>query len=192
MYAVWQIKVVGNALRIVSFFNPSIRLFIPFRGGYLSGNCPCTRDFCEFCTTLPVPGTSLSSIRHPYPYPNFFTFVLSVGYTQNNTRSICPRYCLLNNLCNFRRTRIPVPGTSGSFVRRCQNDLGYGHSMFLPARNFWKFCTPVPQRAGVQAQHVYQPGTSVSSVCLCHNTRNNWKFCKTPIPLPGIHKPYKT
>ena len=38
-----------------------------------------TRDLCELCTTLPVPGTSVSSVRHSYPYPNFFNFVQSVG-----------------------------------------------------------------------------------------------------------------
>ena len=44
------------------------------------------------------------------------------------------------------KTLIPVPATSKSFVRRCHKNPGYEHGMFIPARrNFWKFCTPVPQ-----------------------------------------------
>ena len=39
---------------------------------------------------------------------------------------------------------------------------------------------------GVLVQPSYtNPGTSVSSVRLCHNTRNFWKFRKTFIPVPG-------
>ena len=91
-----------------------------------------TRNVCEFCTTfIPVPQLSI--------------FVLSVGYTQNHTRGIYPGYYPANNFCNFCRTLRPVPGTSESSVRRCHKDPGYGYSMFIPARNFWKFCTPVPQ-----------------------------------------------
>ena len=29
------------------------------------------------------------------------------------------------------------------------------------------------------------PGSAVSPVHLCHNTRNFWKICKTSIPVPG-------
>ena len=32
---------------------------------------------------------------------------------------------------------------------------------------------------------LYLPGTHVSSVRPCHNTRNFWRFCKTFLPLPG-------
>ena len=37
--------------------------------GYFPGYYPC-RNFCMFCTTfIPVPGASVSYVRHPNPYP---------------------------------------------------------------------------------------------------------------------------
>ena len=111
-------------------------------------NSTRTRNVSEFCTTfIPVPELSI--------------FVLSVGYTQNDTRGIYPGYYPTNDICNLCRTLIPVPGSSGSSVRRCTKTRGTG-TAFL-----------------------YLPGTSVSSVRPCHNTRNFWKFCKTFIPVPG-------
>ena len=66
----------------LSFFDQSFCLlfFAPFEAGIYPG-ITRTRDFCEFCITLPVPGTSVSSVRHSYPYPILFIFVLPVGYT---------------------------------------------------------------------------------------------------------------
>ena len=49
---------------------------------------------------------------------------------------------------------------------------------------------------GVGVQHVlYPPGFSVSYACLCHNTRNFWKFCNTSILVPessgsSVRPPY--
>ena len=159
----------------------------------------CTRNVCEFGTTL-------------IPVPELCVIVISVGYTQNHTRGIHPGYYPTKNHCNFCGTLIHAPGTSGSSVRRCHKDPAYGYSMFTHIRNFSKFCSPVPQypevlkvlqdvhtrarnfcefcktRAttpGVRVQHFLYPlGTSVSSVCPCHNTRNFWKFCNTSIPVP--------
>ena len=72
--------------------------------------------------------------------------------------------------------------------------------MHTRTRSFCEFCTPRATIPGVRVQHfLYPPGTSVTSVRPCHNARNfcdfntrnrNFsKFCKTPIPLTGIHKP---
>ena len=41
-------------------------------GTSASSVCPChtTRNFCEFCNFyVSVPGTSVSAVRTPYPYP---------------------------------------------------------------------------------------------------------------------------
>ena len=71
------IAVIGNALKIVSFFDqPICCFFAPFEAGIYQG-ITRTRDLCEFCTTLPVPGTFVSYVRHSYPYSNFlFSFCL--------------------------------------------------------------------------------------------------------------------
>ena len=114
----------------VFFSQLSCCFFAPFEAG-ISQGITRTRDFCEFCTTLPVPELSI--------------FVLSVGYTQNHTRGIYRGYYPAKNFCNFCRTLILVPGTFGSSVRRYHKNLGYGYSMLIPARKFWEFCTPVPQ-----------------------------------------------
>ena len=68
-----------------------------------------------------------------------------------------------------------IPGTSGSSVRRCHKDPGYGYSMFIPAQTFWEFCTLVPQYPEVLdiLQDFYT------------RTRKFWEFCKTLIPVPG-------
>ena len=63
-------------------------------------------------------------------------------------------------------------------------------------RNFCKFCTPAATIPGVRVHHVLYPlGTSMSSVWLCHNTWNIWKFCNTSIPVPetsgsSVRSPY--
>ena len=51
---------------------------------------------------------------------------------------------------------------------------GYGYSMLLPARNFWKLCTPVPEYP--ELLEVLQDFHT--------RTRNFWKFCTTFIPVP--------
>ena len=189
---------IGNALTILSFFTSQFVVFYPFEADIYSG-ITRTRNFGKFCTTLPVPGTSVNSVRHSIPVPELSICVLSVGYTQNHTRGIYPRYYPTNNFCKFyrtlipvprpsessvrtpvrgtgtaflyrpellwvlyaratipgtsgssvrlkfRRSHIPVPGTSESSVRQCHKDPVYGYGVFIPARNFCKFCTPVPQ-----------------------------------------------
>ena len=71
-----------------------------------------------------------------------------------------PGHTRTRNLCNFCRTYIhtrtrnfcklcttfkPVPGTSGSSVRQCHKQPGYGYSIFIPAWKFCNFMTPVPK-----------------------------------------------
>ena len=62
--------VIGKTLTIVSFIGQSNCFFFPFEAGTYPG-ITRTRDSCELCTTLPVPGTFVSFVRHSYPYPNF-------------------------------------------------------------------------------------------------------------------------
>ena len=142
------IAVTGNALTIVSFLTSQLFccFFAPLEAGIPQG-ITRAREFCEFCTTLPVPGTPMSSVRHSYPYPRtlYFRSVCRVRVTQKHTWGIIPGYYHTKNFCNFCRTLMPVPATSGSSVRRCHKDPEYGYGMFIPARNFRKFCTPVPQ-----------------------------------------------
>ena len=52
-------------------------------------------------------------------------------------------------------------------------------------RNLCEFCTPRATIPGVRVQHfLYAPGTSVSSVLPCHNTRSFCEFCNTSIRVP--------
>ena len=74
----------------------------------------------------------------------------SVGYAQTG-------YYPTKNFCEFCRTFILVPGTSGSSVRQCHKYPGYGYIIFT---------------------------TYVSSVRPCHNTLNFCEFCNTSIPYP--------
>ena len=80
--------------------------------------------------------------------------------------------------CAFTRV-LPVPGSFGSSVR-----LSYPY----PNCKFCKTIIPLP---GVRVQHLlYPPGTSVSSVRPCHNTRSFWKFCNTFILVPETSGSY--
>ena len=64
-------------------------------------------------------------------------------------------------------------------------------------RNFCKFFTPRVAIPGVRVkQLLYPPGTSVTYVRPCHNTRNFWKFCNSFIPVPetsgsSVRPPYR-
>ena len=103
---------------------------------------------------------------------------------------IYPGYYPTKNLCKFCRTFIPVPGTFGSSLHdihtrtpeilevlyaRDHNTRGTGTACFVPARNFREFCTPAPQhRELVEVLQDFRI-----------RTRNFWKICKIPIPLPG-------
>ena len=92
----------------------------------------------------------------------------------NHTRGIYPGYYPTNNFCKICRVLIPVTGTSGSSGRR-----SYLYSTELLEVLYARGTIP-----GVRVQHVLYPlGTSVSSVRLCHNTRNFWKFRKTSVPV---------
>ena len=55
-------------------------LYLP--GTSVSSVRPChnTRNFCEFCnTSIPVPGTSVSCVRSPYPYPELLRLLQDRG-----------------------------------------------------------------------------------------------------------------
>ena len=111
---------------------------------------------------------------------------------------IYPGTTRTRNSCNFCRTFMPVPGTSVSSVRPCHNTWKFWKfckiqdpelllvlwDIHTRTRNFCEFCTPRATIPGVRVQHLlYPPGTSVSSIRPCHNTRNFRKFCNTFIPV---------
>ena len=192
------ITVTGKALKLVYIFTSQFDVFSPLLRRI-------------FTRELPVPGTSVSSVQ-PYQYPERLSvmygihtctlsiFVMYVGHTHNHIRvCIFPGYYPTKNFCNFCRILISVLGTSGSSVRRCRKDPGYGvqHVYTRPellevlydfrtrTRNFCEFCKTRATIPGVREHHgLYPPGTSVSYVCLCNNTRNLWKLCNTSIPVP--------
>ena len=132
-----------------------------------------------------------------YPYPQLLQVLRTFTPVQRTSVSSV-QYDIHTRTRNFTKICTTVPQYPG-----------YGYSIFIPARNFCKFCTPVPQypellevlqdfhtrtrkfceschnTRGTGTACSYLPGTSVSSVRPCHNTRNFWKFCKTFIPVPG-------
>ena len=114
---------------------------------------------CNFCTPVPQsPGYGSCSC---IPDRNFCKF----STPRRNTR----------NFWMFCKPFIPVPGTAGSSVT-----LSYPYSDL-----FFEFGTTRATIPGVRVQHVLRPpGASVSSVCLCHNTRNFREFCTISIPVP--------
>ena len=120
---------------------------------------------------------------------------------------IYPGITSTRNFCKFCRAVIPVPGSPVSSVRPCHNTRNFWKfcETFKPVpelllilldihtrtRNFCEFCAPRATIPGVRVQHLlYLPGTSVSYVRPCHNTRNFWKFCNTFIPVPETSGSY--
>ena len=97
-------------------------------GAYLPGYYPCpellwvlynirtrTKNFCEFCTTfIPVPGTSLRSVRPCHNTQGTGTAFSHLPGT--SVSSVRPRRNT-RNFCKFFKTFIPVPGTSVSSLR---------------------------------------------------------------------------
>ena len=69
---------------------------------------------------------------------------------------------------------------------------------YYPYGNFFKFCTPVAPYPGYWYGYalLYIPGCRYGYVYyvydFCILTRNFYEICKTPIPVPGTHKPYRT
>ena len=139
--------------------NPQLQFELPPEGVCNYPGITRTRNFCKFCRTfIPVPGTSVSSVRPGH-----------------NTR----------NFWKFCETFIPVPEL-----------LLVLRDIHTRTRNFCEFCTPRVTIPGVPVQHLlHPPGTFVSSVRPCHNTRNFWKFFNTFIPAPetsgsSVRPPY--
>ena len=143
------IAVIGNALTIVGGVYQSICCFFtPFEVGIYPGNA-CTRKFCEFCTTPPVPGTSCEFRTTFTPVPDIPISVLSVGYTQNHTRAGI----------TLQRTYV----------------TSVGHSYPYPELLEVLYAGGTKTR-GTGAACLYLPGTSASSARPCHNIRKFWKF----------------
>ena len=81
-----------------------------------------TKNLCKFCRALiPVPGTSVSSVRHSYPYPELLEILYARGH---NTLGTVNR-----NFCEF-----------------CKPELQYTellevlYDIRTRTQNFWKFC----------------------------------------------------
>ena len=75
-----------------------------------------TRNFCELCRTfIPVPGTSVSSVRPAPQYPGYgySIFLYPPGTSVSSVRP-CHN---TQNFCEFCNTSMPVPETSASSVR---------------------------------------------------------------------------
>ena len=108
--------------------------FIPVPGTSVSSVRPYhnTRNLCYFCRTfIPVPELSVTSIGHSYPYRNFCEFC--------TPRATIPGVRVQHLSC--------PPGASVGSVRPCHNP-----------RNFWKFCTtfiPVPETSGSSVRLPY-------------------------------------
>ena len=74
-----------------------------------------TRIFCKFCTTLiPVPGTSVRSVRPCHNTRGIGTAFLYLPRTSASSVRPCHN---TRNFWKFRKIFIPVPGTSVSSVR---------------------------------------------------------------------------
>ena len=110
---------------------------------------------CAFTWVLPVHRTSVSTVRHSYPYPELL-WVLYARTTIHGTSWSSVR-CLYRypNFCWFCKTFIsPVPGPSVSSVHPEPQYPGYGYSTF---------CTR-PELLRVMHTRATIPGTSGSSV----------------------------
>ena len=83
--------------------------------------------------------TSVSCVRHSYPYPELLYVLYARGHNTRGTGAAI----------------IYLPGTYVSSVRPSPvaQYPGYAYSIFLPARNFCEFCKTF----------MFVPGTSVSS-----------------------------
>ena len=141
-----------------------------------------TRSFCTFCRTLIlVPGTSVTSVIRCHKDPGYGCSILYLPGSSVSSVRPCHN---TRNFWKFCKTFIPVPGTFGKVLLLFHTRI----------RNFCEFCRSRATIPGLRLKHVlYPPGTSVSYVCLYHNTRNFCEFCntsipvpETPLPLPGI------
>ena len=117
-----------------------------------------------FIPGITLQRTSVTSVRHSYPYPELLELVYAGATKTRGAGTAC----------------LYLPGTSGSSVRPCHNTRKFWKFFYPRTWNFCDFCKTRATLPGVRVHSVlYLPGTSVSSVCLCHNTRNFWKFCNT-------------
>ena len=103
-----------------------------------------------------IPGTSGSSVRFSYPYPNFCSFF----------RTFIPR---TRTSVRFLGHSYPYPELLLVLYTPCHNTRGTGTAPFVPARSFCEFCTPMPQCPELLEfcySFIPVPETSVSSVRL--------------------------
>ena len=132
--------------------NPPLQIELPLEAVCIYPGITCTRNFCKLCNAfIPVPGTSVSSVRPYHNTRNFWKFCktfipvpelfLVLKDIHTRTRNFC-------DFCTPRATKPGVrvqqlsypPGTSVRTVRPCHN-----------TRNFWKFCNtfiPVSETSG--------------------------------------------
>ena len=150
--------------------NPPLQIELRPGGVCIYPGITRTRDFRKFCRTfIPVPGTSVSSVRPCHNTRHFWKFCKTFIPVPELRLVLYDIHTRTRNFCEFCTPRATIPGErvqhisypsgpSASSIRPCHN-----------TRKFWKFCnTFIPV-----------PDTSGSSVRL-------------PYPYPESPKPYRT
>ena len=127
-----------------------------------------------FAWVLPVPGTSVSYVGHSYPCPELLEVLYASAANIRGTGtgfSYLPGTCVSSvrpchntrNIQKFWKAFVPVPGTSGSYVR-----LSYQYPKTMPQNpgcGYGMFCTR-PELLKVLYARSTIPGTSVTYVTL--------------------------
>ena len=86
------------------------------------------RIFCKFCRAfIPVPGTSVSSVGHSYPYPELLAVLYARGHNTRGTGTAC--FVPARSFCELCT---PVP--------QYPELLEVLQDIRTRTRNFWKFC----------------------------------------------------
>ena len=107
-----------------SYFVPSVRTYLP--GTSVSSVRPChnTRKFWKFCKTfIPVPGTSVSSVGHSYPYPELLWVLYHIHTRTRNFREFCTPRTTITGL--RVHCFLYAPGTFVRSVRPCHNSRSF-------------------------------------------------------------------
>ena len=132
------------------------------------------RNFCKFCTpVVTIPGVR---VQHFYTRPE----LLEVLYARASSVRLSYPYPELlwvlygihtrtRNFCELCTPRATIPGEYP----------GYGYSIFCTRPELMWF--------------LYARATISELLWVLEHFRTRtWHFWKTPIPVPGIHKPYIT
>ena len=101
-----------------------------------------------FTRVFPVPGTSVCSVQHWYPYRHFCEFcTIFIPVPETSVSSVRPCH-------NTRGTRVQHSNTYPDLCEFCMTSIPYPELLWVMydihtrTRNVCKFCTPVPQYPG--------------------------------------------